>query len=90
MTEPVADGVRAAKRRRGAARRERRVERWRRELGLLPGSAPADADYRAAVQAGDWQRTAKLARLALATPGLSPEQRAAWRCRRAAARGAGP
>lgn len=84
--EHTRDGVRAGTTRRRRENKQRRRERWCRDLGLPADAVPRDADYHEAAQAGTWHRALTLARIALESPGLSPEARAAWRQRRDVAR----
>ena len=86
VTEHVEDGVRAGRNRRESARKARRAARWRRECGIAPGAAPSVQQYESAMAAGEHARAELLARIALATPGLTPGGRAGWHDRRDDAR----
>ena len=87
VTEHVEDGVRAGRNRRTHARKARRVARWRRECGIEPAAVPKVQQYESAMAAGEHGRAELLARIALATPGLTSDQRVQWRERRDDARG---
>ena len=87
VTEHVEDGVRAGRHRRARANKARRVARWCRECGIEPGAVPKVRQYESAMAAGEHARAELLARIALATPGLTPDERIEWRDRRDDARG---
>ena len=85
--EHLQDAARTGRARRDAARRKRRAERWRAEVGIPPGALPTDWDYDRAAQARDWMSAELLTRIALEDGDrLTHVERAAWRDRRDAAR----
>lgn len=85
--EHAADGTRAGRARRESDRRQRRVDRWRAQLGIAPGALPTDHDFHAAANAGDWRRAELLARISLYDGHrLTAAARDAWRERRDCAR----
>ena len=85
--EHVADGTRAGRARRETARRQRRADRWRAQLGIPAAAMPTDSDFHAAANAGAWRRAELLARIALYDGHrLTAAARDAWRERRDRAR----